>query len=113
MKGVENKFVIKKGIVPESLYWGGKLLIHQGEQYPIVYDIYNKCVGVVLEHFNHERNANGQAEICFFDSYFSDYGKWHRMFYDGHRGGERIKYEQLQTDLKNGEYTYIGYIMGK
>jgi hypothetical protein len=114
MKGAENNFVIKMGAAPESYNFKNKLLIYKGEQYPMVYDAENKCVGVVWEHDSHETQANGQAEICFYDSYFSEYGKWHRMFYSGHRGGKRIIFEKFLEELMElGEYPYIGYIVQK
>jgi hypothetical protein len=80
----------------------------------MVSDNDNNCVGVVWEHNSHDKNANGQAEVCFYDSHFNDYGKWHRMFYGGHRGGKRIPFKEIQTTLiGQDEYKYIGYIIQK
>lgn len=113
MKGEENIFIIKMGIVPERINTVG-YFIDKGEQHPLVLRNKDECVGVVLEHYNHEEQANGQAEICFYDRYNDEYNKWHRMFYGGHRGGKRIDYEDLLSYLaRDDKYKYTGYIMKK
>ena len=72
MKGEENNFIIKLGKVPERIIAVG-YYIDQGEQYPLVFGNNDECVGVVLEHYNHEKQANGQAEILFYDKYYDKY----------------------------------------
>lgn len=113
MRGEENNFIIKMGIVPERINIVG-YFIDKGEQHPLVYGINCVCVGVVVEHNNHEKQANGQAEICFYDKYYNEYNKWHRMYYGGHRNGKRINYLEILSKLtSNGQYRYTGYIMNK
>ncbi len=114
MKGAENNFVIKMEIAPESYRYGRKLIINKGERYPMVIDVNNNCVGVVWDHRCSKKYKDGQAEICFYDSYFNEYGKWHLMFYGGYQGGVRIKFEKFLEELMElGEYPYTGYIMQK
>lgn len=113
MKGKENKFIIKMGLVPERID-AARYFIDKGELHPLVYVNKIECVGVVVEHNNHEKQANEQAEICFYDKYYDYYNKWHRMYYGGHKNGERISYEELLIELtKYDEYKYTGYIMNK
>ena len=54
---------------------------------------------------------SGQAEICFFDRYYNELGRWHRMFYGGYQGGERILYDDLEREVEcEGSVAYSGYI---
>mgnify|MGYP000859424842 CR=1 FL=1 len=54
------------------------------------------------------------AEICFYDSYSSEYNKWHRMFYGEHKSEKRIEYDELLTILASQDiYRYIGYVVDK
>ncbi len=112
MKGTVNNFIIRKGISPQNEFGIREMKVHEGREYCMVYDCYQRCVGVVFKH-NENRlvGANGQAEICFFDKYYSELGKWHRMFYGGYQGGERIRYDDLLEEIeKTGKYSYSGYI---
>lgn len=105
MKGITNKFMIKNGISPE--YIGSPLYINTGRSCILVFDN-NICVGVVWKHYeNRKSDANGQAEIRFFERYRNAYGLWHRMFVNG----QRLSYIQLQSELSgNNEYIYWGDI---
>lgn len=112
MVGSENEFIIKRGISPETVKGITELKVYVGKQYTLVYDKNNRCVGVVYQHYETRGSlANKQAEIRFFDKYFNEYGKCHRIFFGGHKWGERLHYDKLQTILdKQGEYKYIGFI---
>lgn len=112
MKGMVNTFEIKRGISPQTEFAIKGFKVYKGEEYILVYDNKGRCVGVVFEHFERRGSpANGQAEICFFDNYYNEYGKWHRMFVGGYQGGERIKYSNFQMQIaKYGFYKYSGYI---
>lgn len=112
MKGTVNNFIISKGISPQNEFGIREMKVYEGREYLMVYDCYGRCVGVVYEHNeNRPVSANGQAEICFFDKYYSELGKWHRMFYGGYQGGERIRYSDLLEEIeKAGKYSYSGYI---
>lgn len=112
MKGMVNTFEIKRGISPQTELAIKELKVYKGEEYILVYDNKGRCVGVVFEHFERRGSpANGQAEICFFDNYYNEFGKWHRMFIGGYQGGERIKYSNFETQIaEHGSYKYSGYI---
>ena len=112
MKGTVNNFIISKGISPQNEFGIREMKVYEGREYLMAYDCYGRCVGVVYEHNeNRPVSANGQAEICFFDKYYSELGKWHRMFYGGYQGGERIRYSDLLEEIeKAGKYSYSGYI---
>lgn len=107
MRGANNQFLIRMGISPETETKIRELKVYAGQQYVLVYDK-NNCVGVVFEHYEKRGSpANGQAEICFFDRYLNEYGKWHRIFIYG----ERLKYEKLEAILgKQHELIYWGAI---
>lgn len=114
MRGVENRFILKRAISPKSLTEINELKVRAGSEYIMVFDDRNQCVGVVFEHFEKRGStANHQAEICFFDEYFVKYGKWHRMFKGG-RAGERIWFNDLQRELADKEcFEYIGTITAR
>lgn len=107
VKGTLNKFIIKNGRNPERI--GALLHLNIGDQCVLVFEN-DTCVGVVWEHQEKRAvDANGQAEIRFFEKYKNSYGLWHRMF-----NGQRIKYIQLKSRLeKDGEYIYYGKIKNK
>lgn len=112
MKGTLNNFIISKGISPQNEFGIREIKVYEGREYLMVYDCYDRCVGVVYKHNeNRQVSANGQAEICFFDKYYNELGKWHRMFYGGYQGGERIRYDDLLEEIeKKGVFSYSGYI---
>lgn len=114
MRGVENRFILKRAISPKSLTEINELKVRAGNEYIMVFDDSEKCVGVVFEHFEKRgAKANHQAEICFFDEYSVKYGKWHRMFKGG-RTGERIWYNDVQRELADKEsYEYIGALAAR
>ena len=62
MKGEENNFIIKFGKVPERIIAVG-YYIDKGEQYPLVFGNNDECVGVVLEHYNHENKLMGKLKF--------------------------------------------------
>ncbi|MCI8612900.1 MAG: hypothetical protein HFE48_04280 [Clostridia bacterium] len=107
MKGSTNKFIIKNGVCPQ--YIGAPLHINVGALRILVFDK-NACVGVVWKHFeNRYSEANGQAEIRFFERYRESYGLWHRMFVNE----QRISYDRLQSALnESNEYIYWAKIKG-
>lgn len=112
MRGRINHFVIRKGISPYTESMLPSLKVVAGEEYLLVYDDESRCVGVVYCHSERRAAAaNGQAEICFFDCYYAEYGRWHRMFRDGLPRGERISYEELLSKITtDGRMEYSGYI---
>lgn len=112
MKGTVNNFVIKKGISPQSESGIREMKVYEGQKYLLAYDASVRCVGVVFKHNESRRvAANGQAEICFFDRYYNELGRWHRMFYGGYQGGERILYDDLEREVEcKGSVSYSGYI---
>lgn len=114
MRGVENRFTLKRAISPRTLTEINELKVMAGNEYIMVFDYRNQCVGVVFEHFEKRGStANHQAEICFFDEYYSKYGKWHRMFKGG-RSGERIWFNDLQRELADKEsFEYIGNLTSR
>ena len=57
MKGVENKFIIKMVNVAEWVN-AESYFVDKGKHLPLVYGISDECVSVVLEHNNHEKQAN-------------------------------------------------------
>lgn len=99
------RFSIKNGLSPEFV--GAPLHVNAGKPCILVFDN-NACVGIVWEHYeNRKSDANGQAEIRFFDRYSNAYGFWHRMFI----GKKRITYKSLQTELDDkNEYVYYAKI---
>ena len=108
MKGVYNNFTIKMGESPYLEKAIRELKVYKGGIYPLVYDN-DVCVGVVFEHNETSRYspANGQAEICFFDDFTEEYGKWHRMFIFDSKSKERILYSDFIKDLTlNNIYYY-------
>lgn len=111
MKGYDNHFKIKNGVAPhsESSSITG---VYRGEEHPLVYNKDNRCVGVVFEHYEARGStANEQAEICFFDGFYNDYGKWHRMFNIGYKKKEKIMYAAFKRDLdEQGEINYVASI---
>lgn len=112
MKGKMNKFIIKIGIVPKRL--NAVKTIEKDKQLPLVFDINSDCVGVVHKHSNQSKKLDSQAEICFYDEYYNEYGKWHKIFKGGTKDGERVWYEELLSILeKQDEYIHIGYITDK
>ncbi len=112
MRGRVNQFKVRKGLSPYNESILPTLKVQAGQEYLLVYDIKNRCVGVVYCHSeNRPAAANGQAEICFFDCYYAELGRWHRMFCGGYQGGERIAYETLVREVEqHGEFDYSGYI---
>lgn len=78
MKGTNNNFLIKYGNLPSNITAYNE--IKKGENLPLVYDINNNCVGVVLKSLNRENHTYGHAEICFYEKYYDQYGKWHKMY---------------------------------
>ena len=112
MKGTVNNFVIKRGISPQSESGIREMKVYEGQEYLLAYDASDRCVGVVFKHNESRRvAANGQAEICFFDRYYNELGRWHRMFYGGYQGGERILYDDLEREVEcEGSVAYSGYI---
>lgn len=98
MKGIKNKFVIKMGIVPKRL--SAVKIIEKCEKRPLIYDINNECIGVVYKHSNEIKHLDGQAEMCFYDDYYNEYGKWHKIFKGGTKDGERVWYEDLLSILE-------------
>lgn len=111
-KGCVNNFIIRYDVSPQNEKGIREMNVYAGEKYLMVYDAGSNCVGVVFEHFeNRPVAANGQAEICFFNQYYNNYGRWHRMFYGGYQSGERIIYGDLAEEVaKEGEFRYAGYI---
>lgn len=113
-RGVENRFTLKRAISPKSLTEINELKVRAGNEYIMVFDGREQCVGVVFEHFEKRGSkANHKAEICFFDEYSAKYGKWHRMFKGG-RTGERIWFNDLQRELADKEsFEYIGALAAR
>lgn len=111
-KGAVNNFIVRYAVSPQNENGIREMQVFAGGKYLMVYDAGNNCVGVVFEHYeNRPVPANRQAEICFFDQYYNNYGRWHRMFYGGHQSGERIVYSDLVKEVASkGEYRYAGYI---
>lgn len=106
--GSEKVFTFKRGVSPESTNKTRECKIYAGCEYIIATDEKNRCVGVVFEHLTGKPSqADGQAEICFFDKYYNEYGSWHRIFING----QRLPYNKLQSILdKQCELKYIGAI---
>lgn len=101
VKGTINNFIVKKGISPQDERAIREIKVYKGCEYLLAYDAIDRCVGVVFKHNENRRVAvNGQAEICFFDRYYDELGKWHRMFYGGHRRGERILFDDLEREVE-------------
>ena len=114
MRGSFNRFIIKRGKVPEGEVLN-ELGLYAGQSCLLAYTAEGECVGVVYEHFERrESAANGQAEICFFDRYYSTCGKWHRMFQGGLQSGKRICYAELvKMVAEDGSFEYSGYLRPK
>ena len=111
-RGEYRKFIIRRGVSPYDKRGIPSMQVHAGQEYLLAYDESDRCVGVIWRHFeSRPAAANGQAEICFFDNFTVEFGKWHRMFYGGRQGGARITYEELEkTVCERGEFVYTGYI---
>jgi len=107
LKRTTCKFILKNGTSPKTIM--APLFINMGDCCILVFDD-KKCVGIVWEHFeNRKSEANGQAEIRFFDGLREMYGVWHRIFVNE----ERISYKFLKSELeKKDEYVYIAKIRG-
>ncbi|MDE6058580.1 MAG: hypothetical protein K2G44_00855 [Clostridia bacterium] len=103
-----HEFIIKNGISPEDVE--APLSVRAGERCMLVFEN-NVCVGVIWKHSDTKNSeANGQAEIRFFNSYKDTYRVWHRMFT---REGQRITYDRLEAELQTkDEYIYFGKIKG-
>ncbi len=99
-------FIIKKGISPQAVKGIRELKVYAGMEYVMVYDVNDRCVGVVFEHSEPGKPAHGQAEIRFFDQYKNEYKTWHRMFVDGRRN-DRIFYIELEREIaRKGLFEY-------
>ncbi len=111
-RGRVNSFKVRWESSPQNESGIREMKVFAGREYLMVFDEKDNCVGVVFEHFeNRGSPANGQAEICFFDQYYLQYGRWHRMFVSGYQGSERIKYTSLESQVnEEGFYQYKGYI---
>ncbi len=101
-----NEFIIKYGNSPKSI---NQIKIQAGSPCILVFNN-DLCVGVVWSHYESRGSeANGQAEIRFFENYRNRYGLWHRMFVNE----QRLSFKRLQNELfNNSEFSYCANLRG-
>ena len=68
----------------------------------IIYDNENRFVAVAAMHTDKRGVAYGQAELCFFDRYASEFGQWRLVSI----GKQRLSYARLTSILnEKGSFT--------
>ena len=60
------------------------------------YDTYGRKVGIAFMHDDKRRVAFGQAEICFYEEYFDEFGEWRLISINK----ERLLFNRLSLILE-------------